>query len=586
MKGHRFFFREQIIMTQELSPLHPSTAGTSRGEFLSTAGWMAEDTEVNGRYQELHDELCSLLLESAGQGRLDKICMMATHQPDILQTKGDFGVTIAHVAAFYGQWHILEFLSKTDPKFLFEEANDGGTPAHHAAAAGRTETLKYLASQSLSHMVARDLDGWTPAHVASYYGRAETLILMAKVSPSVLGIATNAGRTPKDLCQSAECRQLIECLEKIVSDAGSGSPLRGQVARDKADLSQLMSVLSVSPLSKATQKTNQHNVCGNQAGATHGDGNHAEQRFPGDGGGHRKRLTMSVSGGVGQECVQAENTSSTLSENRGASALAGGRNGEHGKEGAAGGRGEELDGEERVTWTQDVTTMEQEAQWKLLLRDLRKGADLTNMVIPAQFIRPQSVLERLAFLMQHGKYLEGISSASSPLARLKAVVSFHMSGLVREVFDGKKPYNPILGETCAWAFRHPESGKGVTRMVCEQVSHHPPISAMHIHNETLGISVEGAALIEAKFTGNTVLVPFKGTRKLRIHGLDEEYLLTVPSLQYRGVMLGPKVAFATFSLACRLQPDGSFGTDRSTTGGRVDWQGGSFMCTDEVSGKA
>ena len=90
---------------------------------------------------------------------------------------------------------------------------------------------------------------------------------------------------------------------------------------------------------------------------------------------------------------------------------------------------------------------------------------------------------------------------------------------------------------------------------------------MHIHNETLGISVEGAALIEAKFTGNTVLVPFKGTRKLRIHGLDEEYLLTVPSLQYRGVMLGPKVAFATFSFACRLQPVGSFGTDRSTTGG-------------------
>ena len=42
----------------------------------------------------------------------------------------------------------------------------------------------------------------------------------------------------------------------------------------------------------------------------------------------------------------------------------------------------------------------QESKWKLLLADLRKGADLTSMLIPAEFIRPQSVLERLGFLMQ------------------------------------------------------------------------------------------------------------------------------------------------------------------------------------------
>ena len=36
----------------------------------------------------------------------------------------------------------------------------------------------------------------------------------------------------------------------------------------------------------------------------------------------------------------------------------------------------------------------------MLLADLRKGADLTSMLIPAEFIRPQSVLERLGFLLQ------------------------------------------------------------------------------------------------------------------------------------------------------------------------------------------
>jgi hypothetical protein len=44
----------------------------------------------------------------------------------------------------------------------------------------------------------------------------------------------------------------------------------------------------------------------------------------------------------------------------------------------------------------------------LLFKYFYKGADLTSMLIPAEFIRPQSVLERLAFLMQHGRYLENI----------------------------------------------------------------------------------------------------------------------------------------------------------------------------------
>jgi hypothetical protein len=39
--------------------------------------------------------------------------------------------------------------------------------------------------------------------------------------------------------------------------------------------------------------------------------------------------------------------------------------------------------------------------------------------------------------------------------------------------------------------------------------------------------MEGAALIEAKFTGNSVLVPFKGQRRLTIHSLDEVIIVFV-----------------------------------------------------------
>jgi len=107
------------------------------------------------------------------------------------------------------------------------------------------EALKFLASQSLSHMVTRDHDGWTPAHIASYYARtevppiengtaiqkclpclgrpltagrfAQVLILMVKVSPSVLGIRTNDGRTPRDLASTPVCKQVLTINVEIRS---------------------------------------------------------------------------------------------------------------------------------------------------------------------------------------------------------------------------------------------------------------------------------------------------------------------------------------------------------------------------------
>ena len=45
---------------------------------------------------------------------------------------------------------------------------------------------------------------------------------------------------------------------------------------------------------------------------------------------------------------------------------------------------------------------------------------------------------------QHGKYLEDIAKPNmSPVDRLKAVIAFHVSGLVREVF-GKRTVGSLL----------------------------------------------------------------------------------------------------------------------------------------------
>ena len=45
-----------------------------------------------------------------------------------------------------------------------------------------------------------------------------------------------------------------------------------------------------------------------------------------------------------------------------------------------------------------------------------------------------------------------------------------------------------------------------------------------------------------RFTGNSVVVPFKGERRLRIPRLGETYVLTVANLVYRGLLFGARGA--------------------------------------------
>lgn len=65
-----------------------------------------------------------------------------------------------------------------------------------------------------------------------------------------------------------------------------------------------------------------------------------------------------------------------------------------------------------------------------------------------------------------------------------------------------KPFNPLLGETY-------ELQKGDYRIVCEQVSHHPPVSAFHA--ESKDFKFHGTISPKIKFWGKSVEVNPKGT---------------------------------------------------------------------------
>lgn len=98
----------------------------------------------------------------------------------------------------------------------------------------------------------------------------------------------------------------------------------------------------------------------------------------------------------------------------------------------------------------------------------------------------------------------------------------------------KKPFNPILGEQfkCSW-----DNG---TRIVCEQVSHHPPVSAFYIENKEAGVIVNGHDGQKTRFSGTQMLVDQVGYCVVKLTGRDETYLFTLPSLSVNGIWYAGK----------------------------------------------
>ncbi|KAJ2497802.1 Oxysterol-binding protein 4, partial [Coemansia sp. RSA 2052] len=128
--------------------------------------------------------------------------------------------------------------------------------------------------------------------------------------------------------------------------------------------------------------------------------------------------------------------------------------------------------------------------------------------------------------------------------RIKLVARWFVSTLygsynkrVAESNSGeKKPFNPILGEQFLASWDDAEYGR--TSFVCEQVSHHPPVSAIYFENAQAGIYGSGHFSQKSKFKGTTMKVVQEGRVTLRMKNSDEFYCLSLPDLNICSILSG------------------------------------------------
>jgi len=118
---------------------------------------------------------------------------------------------------------------------------------------------------------------------------------------------------------------------------------------------------------------------------------------------------------------------------------------------------------------------------------------LSNITAPPFLLASQSTVEFPAYWAENPSAFVAAASESDAQKRALLVLRWFLAALKRQQYAGrnekegvKKPLNAFLGELfiADW-----DDDMGLTSLVSEQVSHHPPITACYISNERHGVRV-------------------------------------------------------------------------------------------------
>lgn len=157
------------------------------------------------------------------------------------------------------------------------------------------------------------------------------------------------------------------------------------------------------------------------------------------------------------------------------------------------------------------------------------GKELSKITMPVHFNEPLSFLQRMVEYMEYSHLLRLASEQSDPVDRMKHIAAFAVSALACNWDRLGKPFNPLLGET--FELERPEF-----RVLCEQVSHHPPVSAFHADSPSF--TFHGSIYPKLKFWGKSVEIQPKGLVTVKLPKWDETYTWTNVNCTIHNIIVG------------------------------------------------
>lgn len=201
--------------------------------------------------------------------------------------------------------------------------------------------------------------------------------------------------------------------------------------------------------------------------------------------------------------------------------------------------------------------------------------DLSNITAPPFVLADKSTTEFPRYWIEHPELFVAPARETSPEKRVLAVTKWFLSSLRSQQYAGrdpnqgtKKPLNAFLGEVFLGACG-PEDDE--CRLVSEQVSHHPPVTACYLWNEKNGVRAEGFTRQEITFSGS-VNIQQIGHAVLHIDKYGEEFLIPLPNVKVKGILTGGP--YPELTEPCTLVSSAGFVAEVSFSGKGVLGVGG------------
>ncbi|XP_053323281.1 oxysterol-binding protein-related protein 1 isoform X2 [Spea bombifrons] len=169
--------------------------------------------------------------------------------------------------------------------------------------------------------------------------------------------------------------------------------------------------------------------------------------------------------------------------------------------------------------------------WSILRKCI--GMELSKITMPVIFNEPLSFLQRLSEYMEHTYLIHKANLCQDTVERMQCVAAFAVSAVASQWERTGKPFNPLLGET--YELVREDLG---FRLISEQVSHHPPISAFHAEGTTKDFVFHGSIYPKLKFWGKSVEAEPKGIITLELPKHNESYTWTNPTCCVHNIIVG------------------------------------------------
>jgi len=155
------------------------------------------------------------------------------------------------------------------------------------------------------------------------------------------------------------------------------------------------------------------------------------------------------------------------------------------------------------------------------------GKDITRFCVPVYFNEPLSMLQKMAESLGNQHLLQEAGREPSSIRRMALVAAYCIGTYAGTEHRISKPFNPILGETY-------ELFGDDFRMIAEQVSHHPPISAAYAESSVYKMWLNTS--MKSKFKGNSLEITPLGAINIKMG--DDHFIITRPTTSGNNIIIG------------------------------------------------